>query len=183
MKQVRYSTRGKRGAVGRATGRWLVCAFLVTGCTGSQGNSAATTAAIETVLNDWHDAASKADQQRYFGHMAAEAVFLGTDASERWTMAAFRAYVEPYFSQGKGWTYRPHNRSVMLSADHRLAWFDEQLSNEKYGELRGTGVLRKAKGKWKIVHYSMVFTVPNGVAKAVVETIRRGSEQSGSSTD
>src|SRR5438067_6674996 len=40
-------------------------------------------AAINQVLDDWHDAASKADEERYFGHFANGAVFLGTDATER----------------------------------------------------------------------------------------------------
>ena len=34
--------------------------------------------AISRVLDDWHAAASAADEQRYFGHFTPDAVFLGT---------------------------------------------------------------------------------------------------------
>jgi ketosteroid isomerase-like protein len=154
----------------------VVLATVFCGCAGVQTPKSSTIKAIESVLDDWHDAASKADENRYFGHMAKDAVFLGTDASERWTRDAFNAYVKPYFSKGQGWTYVPSHRHVMLSADQQLAWFDEHLTNEKYGDLRGTGVLRRTDGVWRIVHYNMVFTVPNDVAKKVVETIRTGGE-------
>ena len=126
--------------------------------------------AIVQVLDDWHQAASAADGARYFGHMAEDAVYLGTDASERWTLPAFRAFCEPYFAKGVGWTYEPRERHVSVAG--RLAWFDERLWNEKYGECRGTGVLREDGGEWKIVHYSLTFPIPNDLAGDVVRMIR-----------
>src|SRR5262245_54855652 len=126
--------------------------------------------AVSRLLDDWHRAASAADGARYFGHMAEDAVFLGTDASERWTLAEFRVYCEPYFSKGTGWTYEPRERHVRV--DGELAWFDERLWNEKYGECRGTGVLHRDGGEWKIVHYSLTFPVPNELAADVVKMIR-----------
>ncbi|MYH08244.1 MAG: nuclear transport factor 2 family protein, partial [Rhodothermaceae bacterium] len=42
---------------------------------------------IESVLDDFHLAASEADYDRYFGHLAEESIFLGTDITERWTKA------------------------------------------------------------------------------------------------
>lgn len=128
--------------------------------------------AVVAVLDDWHRAASAADGPRYFGHMAEECVYLGTDASERWSLAAFRAFCEPYFARGVGWTYTPRERHVSLAGD--VAWFDERLWNETYGECRGTGVLRKRRGTWEIVHYSLTFPVPNELAARVVELIRGG---------
>src|SRR5688572_14940434 len=50
---------------------------------------------IGRVLDDFHAAAAASDLDRYFGHFAARGVFLGTDASERWDVAAFRAYAAP----------------------------------------------------------------------------------------
>jgi hypothetical protein len=43
---------------------------------------------IAAVLDDWHQAASVADEARYFGYFAPNGVFMGTDATERWTVAA-----------------------------------------------------------------------------------------------
>ena len=131
-------------------------------------------AQIGAMIDDWHQAAAQADQARYLGHFTGDAVFLGTDATERWTLAEFTGYVETYFPKG-GWAYTPHHRHVQLGADGSLAWFDEQLTNAGYGELRGTGVVRKVDGAWKLAHYSMTFTVPNGVASQVVDVIRSRS--------
>lgn len=124
----------------------------------------------EAVLDDWHAAAAEADEARYLGHFAPDAVFLGTDASERWTLEEFTEYVREYFPRG-GWTYLPHDRHVMRSDDGRLAWFDEGLTHGSYGELRGTGVLRLVDGLWRLAHYNMTFTIPNDVAREVVRVV------------
>ncbi|MGZ8867457.1 MAG: nuclear transport factor 2 family protein [Thermoanaerobaculia bacterium] len=127
--------------------------------------------AIGHVLDDFHKAASDADEARYFGHMAEDAVFIGTDATERWDRRTFREYAHPHFAAGKGWTYTPRDRHIDIHGD--IAWFDELLDNAKYGECRGTGVLRKDKGAWKIVQYSLSIPIPNDVAGEVVKTIRK----------
>ena len=132
--------------------------------------------AIEAVLDDWHRAASEADGQRYFGHMSADAVFLGTDATERWTREEFRAYAEARFAAGQGWTYASVERHVFLGSDARTAWFDERLWNEKYGECRGTGTLLELGGEWKVAHYSLTFPVPNAIALEVIGRIREHLE-------
>ncbi len=128
--------------------------------------------AIEAVLDDWHRAASEADGQRYFGHMSADAVFLGTDATERWTREEFRAYAEARFAAGQGWTYASVERHVFLGSDARTAWFDERLWNEKYGECRGTGALRKIDDVWYVAQYNLAFPVPNDVAPELMRLIR-----------
>ncbi|MEZ6013897.1 MAG: nuclear transport factor 2 family protein [Planctomycetota bacterium] len=91
------------------------------------------------VVDDWHAAAAVGDAARYIGHMADDAVFMGTDASERWDLAAFRIYVDQYMQPGKGWVYVPTERVVVIPEDSEIAWFDERLANDGYGELRGTG--------------------------------------------
>jgi ketosteroid isomerase-like protein len=132
-------------------------------------------AAVAAVLDDMHDAAAKADEKRYFSHYAPDAVFLGTDATERWTTPAFKEYAHPHFASGKGWTFTPRTgrRNVALSADGNTAWFDEIVDSESYGECRGTGVLSKQKGgRWLIAHYHLTIPVPNALAKEVVKMIR-----------
>jgi ketosteroid isomerase-like protein len=126
--------------------------------------------AVNAVLDDFHLAAAQADEARYFGHMSADAVFIGTDATERWDVKAFRAYAHPHFAAGRGWTYTPRNRNVTIHGD--VAWFDELLDNTKYGETRGTGVLRKIEGAWRIVQYNLSMPIPNDVAADVVKLIR-----------
>jgi len=128
--------------------------------------------AVRAVLDDFHDAASKADGERYFAHFAPGAIFLGTDATERWTVPEFRAYAEPYFDQGRGWTYVATERWVTLSPEATCAWFDERLLNEKYGETRGSGALVKIGERWRIAHYDLTIPVPNELAGDLVERIR-----------
>ena len=121
-----------------------------------------------------YDAASRADGEDYFGQFSHDAVFLGTDPAERWALSQFRDYAMPYFDRGVGWTYlpRPGGRHVRLSPDGGVAWFDEVLDNEKYGECRGTGVLRRDDGEWKIVQYGLSLPIPNDLTGDVVALIR-----------
>jgi ketosteroid isomerase-like protein len=143
---------------------------LVTVLLASPQAVSADEAAIGRILDDFHRAAAAADEARYFGHLASDGVFLGTDPGERWTTAEFRAYAHPHFAAGKGWTYVPRLRHIAVDGD--IAWFDEILDNAKYGACRGTGVLRRSGGEWKIALYSLTFLVPNDLAEKVTGEIR-----------
>jgi ketosteroid isomerase-like protein len=127
---------------------------------------------VDRVLDDWHLAAAQADEERYFGHFAPEAVFMGTDATERWTREEFRTYAHERFKTGTGWTYTGRDRHVAFSPAGDVAWVDERLDNARYGELRGTAVLLCAGDTWKIAHYNMVFPIPNDLAPEVVARIK-----------
>lgn len=100
-------------------------------------------------------------------------MFLGTDATERWTVEQFRAYAEPHFAAGKGWTYRSTERHVAVDPAGAYAWFDELLDNEKLGTCRGSGVLRREGGAWKVVLYDLSIPIPNALAYDVAEQIRK----------
>jgi pimeloyl-ACP methyl ester carboxylesterase len=128
---------------------------------------------VAAVLDEFHRAASAADAERYFGHMTPDGVFIGTDADERWSVSEFRAYAEPYFSKGRGWTYVASERHVSLSTGGEVAWFDERLQNEKYGEVRGSGVLELRDKAWRIAQYNLSFPVPNGDAPELVAKVAK----------
>jgi hypothetical protein len=51
----------------------------------------AAVAAVAAVLDTLHAAASRADARTYFGCFEEDAVFMGTDPHERWSLAQFRA--------------------------------------------------------------------------------------------
>lgn len=114
---------------------------------------------VARVLDDWHAAAAAADEERYFAHFAPFGVFLGTDATERWTVPAFRAYAHPRFARGKAWTMRAVRREVTFRGD--TAWFDEDLETERLGPARGSGVLVRDGGAWKIAQYNLTIPIPN----------------------
>jgi len=127
---------------------------------------------VAFALDDLHDAAAKADEDRYFGRFSPEGVFLGTDAKERWTLEAFRAFGMPYFHRDSAWIYVPQSRHVTIAPGGDVAWFDEALFNTHYGECRGTGALRRITGEWKIAQYNLMLPVPNELAGRLVEMIR-----------
>lgn len=129
-------------------------------------------AAINTVLDDIHRLASEADFDGYFALYAHDAVFLGTDASERWTIEEFKRYARPAFDRGSGWTYTPTERHVFVSEDGNTAWFDERLDNAGFGECRGTGTLVKEDGVWKVAQYNLTVPIPNELLRDVVAQIR-----------
>lgn len=139
-----------------------------------QTSDAADEAAVATVIDRMHQAASTADGAAYFAQFTPDARFIGTDATERWPLDAFRAYADPLFARGQGWAYVPHDRVVTIApiACRCVAWFDEQLDNASYGETRGSGVLRLTGGGWKIEQYVLSFAVPNDAARDVVALIR-----------
>lgn len=136
---------------------------------------AAEEARVNEIVDAWHRAAAAADEAAYFDAMSPDFVFLGTDASERWDLASFRAFAHPYFAKGTAWTFTPRDRHVIHAPDGQVAWFDEKLDSASYGECRGTGVLRKVGGEWKIAHYNLTIPIPNDLAKSVVQMIRAGA--------
>jgi len=130
--------------------------------------------AIGLMLDEFNRAAARADGEAYFASFTPNAVFVGTDASERWTLAEFRAFAEPYFSQGKGWTYTPTSRTITF-ADipcRCVAWFEENLVSASYGTTRGTGVVVKGPDGWRIGQYVLTIPIPNDIAKHVVADIK-----------
>lgn len=68
--------------------------------------------AQNNLLDGFHQAASEANYDAYFGALTPQAIFLGTDATERWTKDMFSDYVKPYFDKGIGWTYTPTKRLI-----------------------------------------------------------------------
>ena len=150
----------------------LVVALTFLSCTSTAPRATSDRAAIDQTLDAWHDAAARADEEAYFSYMAPASVFLGTDATERWTRDQFRAYAHPYFEKGRAWTFHPRNRVVDFSADGRIAWFDELLDSASYGEMRGSGIVEKIGGEWKIQQYNLSIPIPNAIADEVVKRIR-----------
>jgi uncharacterized protein (TIGR02246 family) len=117
--------------------------------------------AVARVLDELNDAAAKADEPRYFALYAPDAVFLGTDGKERWDLAAFRAFAHPHFARGKAWSFRSVRRAITIDPGGRVAWFDEDLDTPNLGPCRGSGVLVRRDGAWKIAQYNLAVVLPN----------------------
>lgn len=128
---------------------------------------------VEQTLDRFHQAAANANFTAYFDIFADDAVFLGTDGSERWTKAAFKSFVKPYFSEGRGWLYTPTERHISSIQNSHVVFFDELLHSKTYGQCRGSGVLIQTSEGWKILQYNLSIPIPNAIAGEVVKVIKQ----------
>lgn len=131
--------------------------------------------AIHSVMDDWHQAAAEGDFEGYFAHFENDSsIFMGTDATERWTVAEFKPWAQPYFEDdGVAWTFTPTFRKVYFSDDGNTAWFDEELDTPNLGPSRGSGVLVHTRKGWKIAHYNLSIPIPNSIVDDVVKQINQ----------
>jgi SnoaL-like domain len=123
---------------------------------------------VNTLLNNWHQAASEANFDAYFNAMSEESIFIGTDATENWNKKQFIAFAKPYFDKGKAWSFSTLERNVYFSKDKKTAWFDELL-NTQMKICRGSGLLIKEGKHWKIKHYVLSMTIPNDNSNEVIK--------------
>lgn len=123
---------------------------------------------IATMLDAFNVAAAKADYKTYFGFFAEESTFIGTDATEVWDKKQFMVWAKPYFDKKSTWNFKSLKRNVYFAKDGKLAWFDELLDTQMK-ICRGSGVLEKINGQWKVKQYVLSVTVPNEVVDKIVE--------------
>ncbi len=81
----------------------------------------------------------------------------------------FDDYVDGRFKDGTGWNYKSVDRTIRFSNRSDVAWFDEVLYSETNGRIRGTGVLTRQSGQWKLEHYAMSFLIFNENWDEVIE--------------
>ena len=93
---------------------------------------------------------------------------IGTDATEHWDKASFKIWAKPYFDRKRTWNFKSVQRNIFLSKSGDLAWFDELLSTQMK-ICRGSGVLVKKGGVWKLKQYVLSMTVPNENVNEVVK--------------
>jgi hypothetical protein len=122
---------------------------------------------VNDLLDSWHKAAAEAKFDAYFDKMTEDAVFIGTDATENWGKPAFQEFAKPYFDKGKAWNFTVLERHIYFDQS-KTAWFDELL-NTQMKICRGSGVLVKIDGEWKIKHYVLSMTIPNKNVNAVIK--------------
>jgi hypothetical protein len=156
--------------------RASLLAAVLAGCAHAGTGDAGARQAIARELDDFHDAAARADEERYFAHFATDAVFLGTDASERWDVPAFRAYAHPHFAKGKAWSFRGVRRTIAVRG--QTAWFEEDLETQNLGPARGSGVLVRSGPRWLIEQYVLSIPIPNERFQQVRELLTSPSRAS-----
>lgn len=155
-----------------------LCSFILLvaaeGCntTGSKENQNPTEEKsrqqISTMLDSFNIAAAKADFKAYFNFYTDDAIFIGTDATERWDKKDFIAYAKPHFDNGKAWNFTSLERHIYFDKSGSLAWFDELL-NTQMKICRGSGVLVKQENSWKLKQYVLSASIPNDIMNDVVK--------------
>ncbi len=125
---------------------------------------------INTLMDNWHLAAANADEDIFFGSMTNDAVYIGTDATERWLRDEMREWSKEIFERESAWAFSTLSRNVQLSEDGKIGWFDELLDTWM-GDCRGSGVIVMTEEGWKIRHYHLAMAVPNDQVDGYLELI------------
>lgn len=131
-------------------------------------DASAETKQINIMLDSFNRAAAKADFNTYFGFFTEDAVFTGTDATERWDKKAFMAWAKPIFDKGRAWDFTALERNIYFSPSGDLAWFDELL-NTQMKICRGSGVVIREGSQWKLKQYILSAMVPNNQLDSVIK--------------
>ena len=129
-----------------------------------------TVTILNKAMNQWHEAAAKADSATYFDFMTENGRFLGTDATENWSKNQFLKFSTPYFQKGKAWSFNPYDRNIYYSSDSTVAWFDERLETWM-GECRGSGVLLHENNELKLAHYNLTVTIANDKIQDFIQLV------------
>ncbi len=123
---------------------------------------------LDTLLDQWHRAAAKADEKSFFNLMSDSCIYKGTDKTERWTKAEFYGFAKPFFDKGKAWDFKPLERHIRFDDNMNVAWFDEKLDTWM-GICKASGILQKENGVWKLVLYDLSVTIDNDKIKSFIE--------------
>ena len=123
---------------------------------------------IIAMLDSFNRAAAKADYNAYFNFYTDDAIFTGTDATERWDKKQFMVWAKPHFDKGRAWDFTAIERHIYFDKTGTLAWFDELL-NTQMKICRGSGVLIKQGNDWKVQQYILSTTVPNDQLDSVIK--------------
>jgi len=155
-----------------------LCLSLSLGLGGAAhaATDATLTREVNAFVDGWHDDAANA-RTAYFDKIARDGVYIGTDRTELWTRDAFKAWAKKYFDAKSAWTFKATRRNVYASADKSLIWFDELLDTRNMGPAMASGVLRKTKAGFEIVHYQLSMAVPNAVNGQVAGIIAAHEKQ------
>ena len=127
---------------------------------------------INATMDAWHQAAAEANAEAFFGRMTADAIYLGTEAGERWYRDELREWSKDFFAREAAWIFRPTGRQIYFAADGNTAWFEEALATWM-GPCRGSGVLTKVEDQWMIRHYNLAVTVPNSKIKDFIKLMEK----------
>ena len=148
----------------------LLIIITLLGCTHSNKNQSESHQ-IETIhqlISNWHQSAANANLDEYMNLMDSGFIYVGTDATEKWSKKGFATFCKPYFDKKKTWDFKSLDRSVNL--DQNTAWFYEILETHM-GTCRGSGILKFHNQQWKLKQYVLSLAIPNEDMNEVKQVI------------
>lgn len=145
---------------------FLVLFFVA--CKNGTTDTVAETKQVSNLLDSLNATAARADFTNYFQLYTEDAIFAGTDATERWDKKAFMAWAKPIFDNGSAWSFAAIERHIYFNETGTLGWFDELL-NTQMKICRGSGVVVKQSTGWKIQQYILSTTIPNDSLDAIIK--------------
>lgn len=122
---------------------------------------------VASLLDTLNVAAAQAKYEQYFACFDEDAVFMGTDATERWLKPQYQKWAKPYFDAKQTWNFTSVSRNIYFNTDSSIAWFDELLKTEMK-ICRGSGVLMKRGDTWRLKQYVLSMTIPNNTISEVL---------------
>ncbi|HYD90904.1 MAG TPA: nuclear transport factor 2 family protein, partial [Flavobacterium sp.] len=126
---------------------------------------------IDSLMNSWHQAAARGDEEAFFGAMTEDGVYIGTDATERWTRDELKSWSARFFERDTAWSFIPVSRNIHIGDDGKTAWLDELLDTWM-GTCRSTAILTHEEGRWAIKYYHLSIAVPNEKVDGYLELIK-----------
>ncbi|MFZ4527577.1 MAG: nuclear transport factor 2 family protein [Undibacterium curvum] len=126
---------------------------------------------VHRFLNEWHDDAAHS-RLSYFDKMTPDAVYIGTDKTERWTLDEFKTWAKPHFARPSAWAFKVNGRHLQMTEDQSVIWFDEQLTTAM-GLCQASGVIRNTPQGLKIAHYQLSLAVPNELVDYLGKAVRQ----------
>jgi ketosteroid isomerase-like protein len=118
------------------------------------------TDSLNSFMDSWHLAAAQADAERFFGMMAEDGIYIGTDKTERWLRDELREWSTKAFERESAWTFTSKERNWQIHEKEGFAIADELLDTWM-GPCRATAVIRLKNEHWEIIHYQLSVTIDN----------------------
>lgn len=146
-------------------------AFSLTGLSFTNVQVASSNKEFDEIIDAWHHAAATGDSVGFFSRMTEDALYLGTDETERWTRTTMGKDLGKFFNGKKAWHFIAYNRIYTALDDKNTILFDESLKTWM-GPCKSTGMMRKVKGKWLISYYNLNVAVSNAVVQNYLKLLK-----------
>ena len=138
----------------------IIPALSLNAQTEKENNAEEQEIILNQFMDTWHLAAAKANEKVFFGMMSEDAIYIGTDKSERWQRDELREWAVDAFASESAWTFKATERNWQFLGDRQFAICDELLETWM-GPCRSTAVLSRRDEGWQIIHYQLSVTIDN----------------------